>query len=225
MSRPYSDRPLTPGVVTIWYRPPELLLETKNYTPAIDLWSAGLIVGELLLNEPVLMGDTALEQLSLIVKLIGSPEKEDIAALNEIGCPSLIRWQREAMSLGRPDNLDRKFRDISSEGTVRFLAGLLTWDPKERWTATEALGKGKSRKSDDAASWWHEKPRPVEKEMLPTFPELRNRADEKSKKPLELREARKHANDGVKEEFGGYSFDFGDDDGVVKGPKRRRRER
>lgn len=41
-------RPMTPRVVTIWYRAPELLLGSKTQTTAIDMWAAGCIFGELL---------------------------------------------------------------------------------------------------------------------------------------------------------------------------------
>ena len=71
MARAYNPRPLTPGVVTVWYRSPELLLGTKHYTPSVDLWSAGLVLAEMLLSAPCLTGETPLEQLSLIVKLLG----------------------------------------------------------------------------------------------------------------------------------------------------------
>lgn len=144
MAREYSARPLTPGVVTIWYRAPELPLGTRKYTPAVDLWSAGLIVGELLLNAPCLPGETVVEQLSLAVKLQGSPTADDTRALADTGCPDLGRWCREAMPQGRADDLARRFLDRSTEATVAFLGGLLTWDPTARWTASEAPGKGRS---------------------------------------------------------------------------------
>lgn len=214
MSRPYSRRPLTPGVVTIWYRSPELLLGTQHYTPSVDLWSAGLIIGELLLNEPVLPGETPIQQLALIVKLIGTPTRDDITALADMGCPELVRWQREAMPSGRADNLERRFRGVSSEGTVRFLAGLLRWYPRERWTASEALGKSRSRAAADAVDWWRESPRAADRELLPTFPEVRNHGESSERNvevPDRSREAKKHSADEVSaKESGGYEFIFGD---------------
>jgi cyclin-dependent kinase 10 len=234
LSRPHSARPLTPGVVTIWYRAPELLLGTRRYTPSIDLWSAGLVIGELLLCEPVLPADTTIAQLAAIVKLLGTPTKEDVDAFKELGCPDLVRWQKEGMPSGRADNLSRRFKGVATDCTLRFLRGLLRWDMRERWTATEALSNGR-RPPKDAEDWWRESPRAVEKEMLPTFPEVRNLAgaggssggDKKVEVPTRLRGGgKKHgADDGAGKEFGGYAFDFGDGDGegVVKGPKRVRR--
>lgn len=175
MAREYSPRPLTPGVVTIWYRSPELLLGTKHYTPSVDLWSAGLILAELLLSEPCLTGETALEQLSLIVKLLGTPSPEDMSAFSAMGCPELIRWRKESLPHGRADNLARRFQTGTTKETIKFLGGLLRWDPGARWTATEALGRGRNRFAADAEKWWKESPREVDPELLPTYPEVRNK--------------------------------------------------
>ena len=174
MAREYSSRPLTPGIVTIWYRAPELLLGAKRYGPSVDIWSAGLILGELLLSVPCLPGGSELEQLSLVTKLLGSPEPADMASLRSIGCPDLVQWQRSSMPRGRPSNLERRFLPETTKETVRYLCGLLKWDPKARWTASEALGKGKSTFADEAERWWQESPRSANKDFLPTFPEIRN---------------------------------------------------
>lgn len=61
----------TPRVVTLWYRAPELLLQSPKQTPALDMWAAGCILGELLANKPLLPGRTEIEQLELIVDLLG----------------------------------------------------------------------------------------------------------------------------------------------------------
>ena len=174
MAREYTAKSLTPGVVTIWYRAPELLLGTKHYTPSVDMWSAGLILAELLFSVPCLTGETPLDQLSKIVKLIGSPTSDDMAALSAMGCPELIVWQRESLALGRADNLERRFLTGTSKETVNVLKGLLKWDPRARWTAAEALAKSRSNFASEADRWWKESPRAVEKEFLPTFPEVRN---------------------------------------------------
>lgn len=175
MARSYSARPITPGVVTIWYRSPELLLGTKYYTPSVDIWSAGLVLAELLQSSPCLTGDSEIHQLSLIVKLLGSPTPDDIAALSALSCPQLIQWRRESgIVSGRADNVSRRFLTESTPETVNFLSGCLKWDPSNRWTAAEALGRGKTRLANLAEAWWKESPRAVNRELLPTFPEIRN---------------------------------------------------
>ncbi|KAL8729167.1 MAG: hypothetical protein Q9166_004906 [cf. Caloplaca sp. 2 TL-2023] len=224
MARTYSVRPLTPGVVTIWYRAPELLLGTKHYAPAVDIWSSGLVLAELLQSEPCLTGETPLDQLSLIVKLLGSPSPHDMAALSAIGCPDLIRWRRESLAPGRADNLERRFLADSTVETVNVLRGLLMWNPQNRWTAAEALGKGKSQAAALGERWWKESPSAVRKELLPTYPEIRNGA---SLKGVQHRgrqadaEASQAGLGGAKAKSGGYVFDF-EDERVYRPSKRPR---
>jgi len=55
---PNSKQPLTFRVVTLWYRPPELLLGTTDYGVAVDLWSAGCILAELYARKPIMPGRT-----------------------------------------------------------------------------------------------------------------------------------------------------------------------
>ncbi|KAH0542326.1 hypothetical protein FGG08_003263 [Glutinoglossum americanum] len=219
MAREYSPRPLTPGVVTIWYRSPELLLGTSHYNPSVDLWSAGLILTELLLCTPLLPGDTEIQQLALIVKLLGTPSPDSIAALSAIGCPDLSRWRREQLPQGRVDNLERRFLSETTKETVRFIGGLLKWDPDERWTAAEALAKGRNKNAGEAERWWRESPREVDKDLLPTFPEIRNGeriGGEMVHRGTDKISTRKgKGNDGARSAKGAslesYVFDFGTD--------------
>lgn len=225
MARAYSVRPLTPGVVTIWYRAPELLLGTKYYTPAVDIWSAGLVLAELIHSEPCLTGETSIDQLSLIVKLLGSPSPEDLGALSAMGCPDLIRWRREALALGRADNLERRFLADSTVETVRVLRGLLAWQPQARWTAAEALGRGKSRFAVLGERWWEESPRAIQKELLPTYPEVRNGISlqdlQHRGKGDDLAQSQAGLG-GSKAKEGDYVFDFEDKRNVHRPSKRPR---
>ncbi|KAL8691827.1 MAG: hypothetical protein Q9224_004089 [Gallowayella concinna] len=225
MAREYSVRPLTPGVVTIWYRAPELLLGTKHYTPAVDMWSAGLVLAELIQSEPCLTGETSVDQLSLMVKLLGSPTADDMAALSAMGCPDLIRWRRESLASGRADNLERRFLAVSTVETVNLLRGLLAWSPRARWTAAEALGKGKGQISLSGEKWWKENPRAVEKELLPTYPEIRNGASLKGlqhrSREAEVETSQANLGDATIRD-GGYVFDFQDEGNVYRPSKRAR---
>lgn len=67
----HPSKPMTPHVVTLWYRAPELLLETDIQTTAIDMWAVGCILGELLGHKPLLPGKTEIAQLELIIDLLG----------------------------------------------------------------------------------------------------------------------------------------------------------
>jgi serine/threonine protein kinase len=59
--------------VTLWYRSPELLLNSPNQTTSIDMWSAGCCLGELLAHKPLLPGRSEINQLDLIIDLLGTP--------------------------------------------------------------------------------------------------------------------------------------------------------
>ena len=60
---------MTNSVVTLWYRAPELLLGSKYYTTAIDVWSAGCVFAELLTGSPIFPGSSGVDQLVEIIKV------------------------------------------------------------------------------------------------------------------------------------------------------------
>ncbi|CAA0183363.1 unnamed protein product [Arabidopsis thaliana] len=72
----HQKQPLTSRVVTLWYRPPELLLGSTDYGVTVDLWSTGCILAELFTGKPIMPGRTEVEQLHKIFKLCGSPSEE-----------------------------------------------------------------------------------------------------------------------------------------------------
>ncbi|KAI4204702.1 MAG: hypothetical protein LQ350_001017 [Teloschistes chrysophthalmus] len=202
-------------------------MELTTYTPAVDMWSAGLVLAELIHSEPCLTGETSIDQLSLILKLLGSPTLDDLSALSVMGCPDLIQWRREALAFGRPDNLERRFLSASSVATVAMLRGLLTWHPQVRWTAGEALGRGKGKLSVRGEQWWTESPRAIEPEFLPTYPEVRNGTSLKGLQyrgkdaDVEVAEADLGAS---RSQAGTYVFDF-EDERTVHRPSKRPRAR
>ncbi|XP_063364498.1 cyclin-dependent kinase 12 [Cydia amplana] len=66
-------RPYTNKVITLWYRPPELLLGEERYGPAVDVWSMGCILGELFLKHPVFQANVEMMQLEMISRVCGTP--------------------------------------------------------------------------------------------------------------------------------------------------------
>uniref|UniRef100_A0A6G3MLS4 Cyclin-dependent kinase 11B (Trinotate prediction) n=1 Tax=Henneguya salminicola TaxID=69463 RepID=A0A6G3MLS4_HENSL len=81
----YPYKPMTPIVVTLWYRPPELLFGSNVHTPTIDMWGFGCIVAELyknrllsdfFINRPLFMGDSEINQILLIVESLGTPNDD-----------------------------------------------------------------------------------------------------------------------------------------------------
>jgi len=73
---------LTDYVATRWYRAPELLLGSHLYTAAVDMWSMGCILGEMLQGRPLLRGKSTMNQLENIFALTGKPSEHDIADIS-----------------------------------------------------------------------------------------------------------------------------------------------
>jgi len=62
-------------VATLWYRPPELLLGSDVYDSSLDIWSIGCIFGELLRGKAMFPGESEIECLRLMCKVLGTPSE------------------------------------------------------------------------------------------------------------------------------------------------------
>jgi serine/threonine protein kinase len=65
-----------------YYRAPELIFQCTDYSNAIDVWSTGCVIAELMLSEPIFPGDSAIDQIVKIIKILGSPTHDQIKAMN-----------------------------------------------------------------------------------------------------------------------------------------------
>lgn len=83
-----SAKALQPGEPSVayicsrYYRAPELIFGATDYTTAIDIWSAGCVAAELLLGHPLFPGDTGVDQLVEIIKVLGTPTRAEVEAMN-----------------------------------------------------------------------------------------------------------------------------------------------
>jgi serine/threonine-protein kinase BUR1 len=103
LARHYDEPPPRPGkgngeaqreytclVVTRWYRPPELLLQLRRYTPAIDMWGAGCVFGEMFKRKPILTGKSDLHQAEIIWELVGTPTDQNMPGWQQLpGCDGM----------------------------------------------------------------------------------------------------------------------------------------
>lgn len=157
---PESD--LTPVVVTLWYRAPEVLLGATSYGPALDLWSTGCILCELLLGYPLFEGNNELETTQNIFQTLGAPSERIWPEVNgtrlvRSGAVNLYREQQQ-----HPYNqlVDRLPRDMHAE-CIDLINALFTYRPENRLTARGALSH----------NYFHNtRPLMTSSELMPTFP-------------------------------------------------------
>uniref|UniRef100_A0A182KE97 Conserved oligomeric Golgi complex subunit 5 n=1 Tax=Anopheles christyi TaxID=43041 RepID=A0A182KE97_9DIPT len=128
-----SNKPMTPGLVTLWYRPPELLFGAKTQTTAVDMWATGCILGELLIHKPLLPGTSEISQIELIINLLGTP-----TAAIWPDFDSLPLVQNFTLKEQPYNNLKSKFPFLSSNG-YDLLNSLFMYNPACRATAERCL--------------------------------------------------------------------------------------
>ena len=162
--RPVGLRPSTPRVVTLWYRAPELLLGARHYSSAVDMWSCGCILGELLNGGRVLLpGDVEAGQFKLICALLGRPTEDIWPGMSALpGARAMLAGVADGTGPDklRFNNLRREFSKLS-DGGIALLDGLLKYDPNVRLTAGDALAH---------AFLVREAPPPTALRAMPSFP-------------------------------------------------------
>ncbi|KAL6043380.1 Cyclin-dependent kinase 10 [Balamuthia mandrillaris] len=181
-------QPMTPKVVTLWYRAPELLLGDTTYTVAVDMWAVGCIFGELLLNEPFLPGKTELEQIQCIFDLLGTANDKIWPGFSKLPHVKKISLPNQPYN-----NLERKFKFVSREG-IDLLNKLLTYNPTKRLTAHEALNH----------PYFSSSPLPKAPDMMPSFPpkSSHDTGYRRTRQPQELQETRQRRHLAHNERFG-----------------------
>ncbi|KAL9664200.1 hypothetical protein QQ045_019598 [Rhodiola kirilowii] len=217
LSRQYGSplKPYTQLVVTLWYRAPELLLGAKQYSTAIDMWSLGCIMAELLSKKPLFDGKTEVEQLDKIFRTLGTPSeaiwpgfsklpgvkvnfvKHQLSALGDTGLPSPQcenhSWPYSFFPLTtkvfifRYNLLRKKFPATSFTGSpVLSDAGFNLLNKLLTYDPDKRITAEAALNHD----WFREVPLPKSKDFMPTFPaqhahDRRMRRVMKSPDPLE----------------------------------------
>uniref|UniRef100_A0A7S0YYC0 Mitogen-activated protein kinase n=1 Tax=Polytomella parva TaxID=51329 RepID=A0A7S0YYC0_9CHLO len=125
---------MTEYVVTRWYRAPELLLSNEHYTAAIDMWSIGCILAELLGRKPLFPGKDYLDQLKLIIKCLGSPTEDDMTFLKNQKAKAFIR----ALPPAEKISFRKKFPDADPLA-IDLMEKMLQFDPRKRIDVHQAL--------------------------------------------------------------------------------------
>ena len=125
----------THEVVTLWYRPPDVLLGSKTYGTTVDIWSIGCIFAEMVTGKPLFMGKNESDQLKKIFKIRGTPSDTYAPSLKE-----LSEWGvgENVFESWPEDDIKKYVPNLDSEG-VDLLLKFLQIEPEKRISAEEAL--------------------------------------------------------------------------------------
>ncbi|KAK2502183.1 hypothetical protein MC885_010964 [Smutsia gigantea] len=120
-------------VVTLWYRPPDVLLGSTEYSTPIDMWGVGCIHYEMVTGRPLFPGSTVKEELHLIFRLLGTPTEETwpgVMALSEFRAYNFPRYLPQPLISHAPR--------LDPDG-ISLLSSLLLYESKRRMSAEAAL--------------------------------------------------------------------------------------
>lgn len=124
---------LTDGVGTCWYRSPELIISPRDYTKAIDMWSVGCILAEMLTGKPLFSGGNEMDQIGRILDVTHLNDNE-WNKLTQVLPISVLRIRSRSPKTA----LKSKFKDLP-EDALDLLGSLLLFNPDRRMSAEDAL--------------------------------------------------------------------------------------
>ncbi|ODO09419.1 cyclin-dependent kinase 1 [Cryptococcus amylolentus CBS 6273] len=125
-------RTYTHEVVTLWYRAPEVLLGSRHYSTAIDMWSVGCIVAEMATRQPLFPGDSEIDEIFRIFRVLGTPDEDVWPGVRSLPDykPTFPQWS--------PINLGDVVKGLDADG-MDLVAQTLVFDPAHRISAKRAL--------------------------------------------------------------------------------------
>ncbi|KAG5356244.1 Protein kinase gsk3 [Yarrowia sp. B02] len=132
-----SAKILVPGepnvsyICSRYYRAPELIFGAQNYTTKIDVWSGGCVMAELMLGQPLFPGESGIDQLVEIIKVLGTPSREQIRTMN----PNYMEHRFPQI---KPHPFSRVFKRGPPDA-IELITPLLEYSPGQRLSAIEAL--------------------------------------------------------------------------------------
>uniref|UniRef100_A0A8C4S3F5 cyclin-dependent kinase n=1 Tax=Erpetoichthys calabaricus TaxID=27687 RepID=A0A8C4S3F5_ERPCA len=120
-------------VVTLWYRPPDVLLGSSEYSTQIDMWGVGCIFYEMAAGRPLFPGSTVEDELHLIFRLLGTPTEDSwpgISSMEEFKSYNFPKYKQQPLINHAPR--------LDSEG-IELLSSFLQYETKKRISAEESM--------------------------------------------------------------------------------------
>jgi len=150
-SNPYMA--MTTQVITMWYRPPELFFGARTYAGAVDIWSVGMVLAELVYRAPYVWANSEIEQIARMCDVLGTPTEEVWPGVKQL--PKYLVGET-IKPFPTKQELINRFGVLGDEG-IELLMGMLTYDPNKRISAEGILRH----------VWWNMDPKPTRSEDLP----------------------------------------------------------
>ena len=133
---------LTDYVATRWYRAPEILLGSPQYTKAVDMWAVGCILGEMLTARPVFPGSSTMNQLEKIIELTGKPGADEISKISEYAM-TMLETMPDAPFPKSADDFQKHFPNehgvTFAKEAIDYLMKSLALLPAQRISAIDSL--------------------------------------------------------------------------------------
>lgn len=131
----YSEASGTKGLCTLYYRPPEVLLGGGANHPSVDIYSAGLVIAELLSGRVLFRGENVLDQLGRVFAVLGTPTDTHWPDAQKLPDYGKLKFHAK-----EPQSLALQIPRLTEEPVLHeMLTGMICLDPMKRLTASVAL--------------------------------------------------------------------------------------
>lgn len=126
-----ENEPNVSYICSRYYRAPELIFGATNYTTKIDVWSTGCVMAELMLGQPLFPGESGIDQLVEIIKVLGTPTRDQIRTMN----PNYMEHKFPQI---KPHPFNKVFRK-ADPNAIDLISKLLEYTPTQRLSAIDAM--------------------------------------------------------------------------------------